>query len=79
MHPQLSDKKLVCKDFIQALEKCHQSNWARLTGGCNKYKDEMNQCLHRESIARASRNREDAKERRAKRERVMKEFMEETS
>ena len=64
MHPQLADKKLgkcsssvafdpltttsVCKDFIQALEECHLSTWARFTGGCNKYKDAMNVCLHEE-------------------------------
>ncbi|KIK59662.1 hypothetical protein GYMLUDRAFT_44101 [Collybiopsis luxurians FD-317 M1] len=75
MHPQLDDKKLVCKDFIQALEQCHSNSWARLTGGCNKYKDAMNACLHRESTARSARNRENAKERKVKREEAMKAFL----
>lgn len=64
MHPQLSDKKLgafsryytshcsdqtaVCKEFIQALEQCHLSGWARLTGGCNTQKDQLNACLRKE-------------------------------
>ncbi|KAJ3801375.1 hypothetical protein F5050DRAFT_1574724 [Lentinula boryana] len=76
MHPQLSDKKLVCKDFIQALEDCHLSSWARLTGGCNKYKDAMNVCLHGESVARSARNRANAKERRVRREEATKAFFE---
>ncbi|KAE9406439.1 UPF0287-domain-containing protein [Gymnopus androsaceus JB14] len=92
MHPQLADKKLgkcsssvafdpltttsVCKDFIQALEECHLSTWARFTGGCNKYKDAMNVCLHEESVARSARNRENAKDRQAKREEATKAFFE---
>ncbi|RDB23980.1 COX assembly mitochondrial protein 2 [Hypsizygus marmoreus] len=74
MHPQLSDKKFLCKDFIQALENCHSSGWARLTGGCNTLKDELNQCLRAERVARSARNRETAKERRAKTEQAWKEF-----
>ncbi|KAF5376553.1 hypothetical protein D9757_008297 [Collybiopsis confluens] len=77
MHPQLDDKRLassVCKDFIQALELCHLSNWARLTGGCNKYKNAMNACLHKESLARSAQNREGAKERQVKRDEAMRAF-----
>ncbi|KAF9066894.1 hypothetical protein BDP27DRAFT_1226859, partial [Rhodocollybia butyracea] len=66
----------VCKDFIQALEDCHLSTFARLTGGCNKYKDAMNVCLHKESVDRSARNRENAKERKAKREEATKAFLE---
>ncbi|KAG5645818.1 hypothetical protein DXG03_005159 [Asterophora parasitica] len=76
MHPQLSDKKIVCKDFIQALENCHSSGWARLTGGCNVLKDDLNKCLRTERVARSSRNRESAKERRSKTEQAWKEFNE---
>lgn len=44
----------VCKDFIQALEACHQSGWmARLTGQCNAQKDALNGCL-REEVRTAS-------------------------
>lgn len=74
MHPQLSDKKLVCREFIQALEDCHLSTWARLTGGCNKKKDELNKCLRSERVARSANNRETAKERRIKADQALKEF-----
>ncbi|KAJ3855599.1 hypothetical protein EV368DRAFT_34274 [Lentinula lateritia] len=66
----------VCKDFIQALEDCHLSPWARLTGGCNKYKDAMNICLHGESVARSARNRANSKDRQAKREEATRAFFE---
>ncbi|KAF9264892.1 hypothetical protein L218DRAFT_862396, partial [Marasmius fiardii PR-910] len=64
----------VCKDFIQALEQCHLSTWKKFTGGCNRYKDEMNRCLHAESVERSARNREMAKIRHAKHEKAIEEF-----
>jgi len=39
---------LVCKDFIEALERCHLSGWNRLTGACNSDKDALNRCLRAE-------------------------------
>ncbi|KAF5357803.1 hypothetical protein D9756_001867 [Leucocoprinus leucothites] len=74
MHPQLSDKRIVCREFIQALEECHSSAWRRFTGGCNKQKDELNHCLRTERVARSAHNREAAKERREKAEQALKEF-----
>ncbi|PPQ64641.1 hypothetical protein CVT26_002731 [Gymnopilus dilepis] len=74
MHAQLSDKKLVCKEFIQALEECHAGGWTRFVGACNKQKDELNQCLRSERIARTAKNREEAKERRLKTDRALEEF-----
>lgn len=38
----------VCREFIQALDACHVSIWARLTGGCNQEKDSLNKCLRKE-------------------------------
>ncbi|ESK85895.1 cytochrome c oxidase biogenesis protein cmc1-like protein [Moniliophthora roreri MCA 2997] len=78
MHPQLSDKRIVCKDFIQALEQCHLSTWKKFTGGCNKYKDEMNRCLHAESMKRSAANRENSKIRQAKREKAIQEFVQDS-
>ncbi|EIW85264.1 UPF0287-domain-containing protein [Coniophora puteana RWD-64-598 SS2] len=66
----------ACREFIQALDACHASNWARLTGGCNKEKLRLNECLHKESLARSSRNREHAKEQRLKTEQSWKELHE---
>ncbi|KAF7777499.1 hypothetical protein Agabi119p4_3571 [Agaricus bisporus var. burnettii] len=55
MHPQLSDKRIICKDFIKALEECHATGWRRFTGACNKQKDELNRCLRTERVARSAR------------------------
>ncbi|KAJ7694157.1 hypothetical protein B0H17DRAFT_932139 [Mycena rosella] len=74
MHPQLSDRKLVCKEFMDALEQCHSSNWARLFGYCNTQKDELNTCLRKERIERTAENRETAKERKLKAELARKKF-----
>jgi COX assembly protein 2 len=77
MHPQLSDKKLVCQDFIKALEACHSDGWSRYTGACNRLKDELNSCLHSESLKRSAANREAAKARKAKAQQASKAFYEE--
>ncbi|KAF9009354.1 hypothetical protein BDQ17DRAFT_1235662 [Cyathus striatus] len=75
MHPQLSDRKLVCKDFIEALEKCHAtSTWGKFLGVCNRQKDELNYCLRTERVARTTHNRELAIERKAKADQALKEF-----
>ncbi|KAG2020720.1 hypothetical protein CC2G_006028 [Coprinopsis cinerea AmutBmut pab1-1] len=74
MHPQLSDKKVVCRDFIEALERCHASGWNRLTGACNSKKDELNRCLRTERVNRTTANREIAKEKNKKSENALKEF-----
>ncbi|KAF7965410.1 hypothetical protein HWV62_1561 [Athelia sp. TMB] len=74
MHPQLTDKKIVCKDFIQALEACHAKGWTRFTGACNEAKTELNQCLHAETIKRAALNREKARESRKRVEKGWADF-----
>ncbi|KAJ7752058.1 hypothetical protein B0H16DRAFT_814872 [Mycena metata] len=76
MHPQLSDRKLVCKEFMDALEQCHSNNWARLLGYCNKQKAELNSCLRKEAqrIERTAENRESAKERKTKVAEARKKF-----
>ncbi|KAJ6623426.1 hypothetical protein B0H10DRAFT_1786298 [Mycena sp. CBHHK59/15] len=74
MHPQLSDRKLVCKEFMEALEICHSNNWRRLLGSCNKQKDELNMCLRKERIERTNGNRETAKERKDKAAQARKKF-----
>ncbi|TEB36289.1 hypothetical protein FA13DRAFT_1787754 [Coprinellus micaceus] len=74
MHAQLSDKKIMCREFIEALERCHASGWNRLTGACNTDKDVLNQCLRAERVARTTSNRENAKERNEKAQKALKEF-----
>ncbi|KAH9934908.1 uncharacterized protein B0H18DRAFT_978899 [Fomitopsis serialis] len=78
MHPQLeTDKRLVCGDFIQALNACHANTWAKWTGGCNQVKHDLNMCLRKERVNRTTKNREGALERRQKTEQVWKELREE--
>ena len=40
--------RIVCKEFIRALEECHSDFWAKYTGGCNGIKNELNLCLRKE-------------------------------
>ncbi|KIM48869.1 hypothetical protein M413DRAFT_438042 [Hebeloma cylindrosporum] len=61
MHAQLSDKKIVCKEFIEALQKCHATGWNRFIGTCNSQKDELDHCLRAERLVRTNKNREQAK------------------
>lgn len=77
MHPQLSEKKLVCREFIKALEECHASGWSRFIGTCNKHKEELNNCLRAERSKKAAANREDSKARKARAEQASKAFYEE--
>ncbi|KAF7322804.1 COX assembly mitochondrial protein [Mycena chlorophos] len=74
MHPQLSDKKIVCREFMEALEACHESNWSRLFGFCNAQKDNLNLCLREERLKRTAANREASQERKAKAEEARKKF-----
>ncbi|KAF5330650.1 hypothetical protein D9619_005940 [Psilocybe cf. subviscida] len=74
MHPQLSDKKIICKEFIEALEQCHNSGWSKFLGACNSQKDALNKCLRTERIARTTQNREQSKDRKAKADAALREF-----
>ncbi|TDL27431.1 UPF0287-domain-containing protein [Rickenella mellea] len=74
MHPQLTEKNIICKDFIEALELCHRNSWARLTGGCNEAKTELNLCLRKARLNRAANNREMAKTRKDQVNRKAEEF-----
>lgn len=76
MHQQLTDKRIVCKDLILALEACHGDGWAKWTGGCNSKKIELNRCLHAQSMKQAAANREQARERRARTEQAWQELRE---
>ncbi|KAH8824822.1 hypothetical protein DL96DRAFT_1711872 [Flagelloscypha sp. PMI_526] len=64
MHQQYNavDKKFICKDFIEALEKCH-AGLGKWVGACNQQKLELNKCLHGVSMKRRENNSNMAKER----------------
>ncbi|KAL4251672.1 COX assembly mitochondrial protein [Abortiporus biennis] len=77
MHPQLSsEKRIACKEFIEALEACHASTWAKWTGGCNQAKLDLNSCLHQHRADNAAKNREAAKKRRDKTNQAWKDLHE---
>jgi len=71
MHPQLTDKSLVCKEFIEALEQCHASLWKKYTGACNDQKLKLNTCLRQERLDRTAKNRENAKTRSERRKQAL--------
>ncbi|KAA1471238.1 hypothetical protein DENSPDRAFT_775722, partial [Dentipellis sp. KUC8613] len=66
----------ACQELFDALNQCHDNLFLKWTGGCNQIKLDLNHCLHSESVARSSRNREDAKLRRARREQALKDLHE---
>ncbi|KAI0303398.1 hypothetical protein B0F90DRAFT_1935311 [Multifurca ochricompacta] len=77
MHPQSSEKRIACRDFFDALERCHNIGFRfKWLGGCNQAKRELNKCLHDDSVARSARNRENAKLRNERREKALRELHE---
>jgi hypothetical protein len=49
MHPPLAyHLHPKCVDVIKALEECHKSSWARLSGGCNEQRRAVDRCLGEE-------------------------------
>lgn len=57
MDTQLSNKKIVCKEFIQALHSCHAGGWARFTGECNEARSELNRCLQSDHLSQSTNNK----------------------
>ncbi|KAL5511570.1 hypothetical protein ACEPAH_4787 [Sanghuangporus vaninii] len=74
MHQQLTNKNIVCKELIEALDQCHSNLWAKYFGGCNDIKNELNMCLRRERIERTKRNSEESKIRAERRKRALEEL-----
>lgn len=60
---------------MAALEECHAQGFMhKLFGGCNNAKREVNQCLRAERLERTARNREAAKEKKEKIQRMWREI-----
>ena len=61
------------------LDECHAQGFLhKMLGGCNEAKRDVNRCLRTERLERAARNREKARERKEKIQRVWKEIDEES-
>ncbi|CAO1631093.1 unnamed protein product [Sympodiomycopsis kandeliae] len=74
MHPHLvQGKQQKCGDLIKALEECHSRGMiAKFSGQCNDIKHDLNMCLREERIQRTERNRQDAKLRTERKEKLFK-------
>jgi COX assembly mitochondrial protein 2 len=60
-----------CEEIMTALDECHARGflWKAL-GQCNDIKREVNRCLGAERFKRAQRNREQAREKRQRIEKI---------
>lgn len=64
---------------MAALDECHARGFLwKATGGCNTAKREVNKCLRAERLERTAKNREKAKEKKERIQRVWKEIDEES-
>ncbi|WVQ81855.1 hypothetical protein IAT38_003982 [Cryptococcus sp. DSM 104549] len=72
MHALLGtpQRQIVCHDLIKAFEECHRTASFAKFGACNEQKEALALCLRQERIERTTRNREESKERNAKKKAV---------
>ncbi|KAF2771816.1 cmc1-like protein [Teratosphaeria nubilosa] len=68
MHPHLHTKDNTgCEEIMTALDECHAKGFLwKCMGMCSGLKTEVNKCLRAERLERTVKNREEAKEKRAK-------------
>ncbi|KAI0482735.1 cytochrome c oxidase biogenesis protein Cmc1-like protein [Xylariaceae sp. FL0804] len=71
MHPHLHRQdNIACEELMNALEECHEQGFiSKAFGQCADIKHKMSMCLRAERLKRTAVNREAAK---ARRERVQK-------
>ena len=70
---------LGCEEVMAALDECHARGFLhKMFGGCNEVKREVNRCLRAERLERTARNRELAKAKKEKIQRVWKEIDEQS-
>lgn len=64
---------------MAALDECHARGFLhKVLGNCNDAKRDVNKCLRAERLERTARNREKAKEKKARIQRVWKEIDDES-
>ncbi|KAH8700698.1 cytochrome c oxidase biogenesis protein Cmc1 like-domain-containing protein [Talaromyces proteolyticus] len=72
MHSHLhTPENANCEEIMTALDECHARGflWKTL-GQCNDIKREVNRCLSAERLQRAKQNREEAREKRSRIEKI---------
>ncbi|KAL1956338.1 hypothetical protein VTO42DRAFT_7421 [Malbranchea cinnamomea] len=75
MHSHLhTPYNINCEEIMTALDECHARGFLyKAIGGCNEVKREVNRCLGKERYERAKKNRENARENRARIEKIWRE------
>ncbi|KAK2858403.1 hypothetical protein FQN49_004772 [Arthroderma sp. PD_2] len=75
MHSHLHTKDNInCEEIMTMLDECHAKGFMhKVFGNCNDIKRDVNRCLYAERLKRASRNREKARENRARIEKIWNE------
>ncbi|CAI6284300.1 unnamed protein product [Periconia digitata] len=82
MHPHLhtEENQKNCADVIAILDECHARGFMwKVLGNCTTAKHNVNMCLRAQRLERTRLNREEAREKRAKIEKVWKEIDDENS
>lgn len=76
MHPHLHTKDNVgCEEVMTALDECHARGFLwKSMGMCSDLKRDVNKCLRAARLERTAANREKAKVKREKIERIFKEI-----
>ncbi|OAL55696.1 UPF0287-domain-containing protein [Pyrenochaeta sp. DS3sAY3a] len=77
MHPHLHTEEVqkTCADVVAALEECHERGFLwKVSGNCTDAKYKVNMCLRGLRLERTARNREAAKEKRQKIEKIWAEL-----
>ncbi|RDW70780.1 COX assembly mitochondrial protein [Aspergillus mulundensis] len=72
MHSHLhTPYNINCEEIMTALDECHAQGFLhKALGNCNDIKRDVNKCLAGERYERAKRNRDDARERRKRIEKI---------
>ncbi|KAL4967983.1 COX assembly mitochondrial protein [Aspergillus stella-maris] len=72
MHSHLhTPYNINCEEIMTALDECHARGFLhKALGNCNDIKRDVNKCLAGERYERAKRNRDDAREKRRRIERI---------
>lgn len=68
---KLTNPPLDCEEIMTALDECHARGFLyKAIGNCNDIKRDVNKCLSEERYARAKQNRDQARERRKRVEKL---------
>jgi len=74
MHPPLDRPHPDCQEEIDSLKECHKDHpWQKYTGGCNRLKVALDQCLRLEKKRLLNEMNKDLKQRKLREQEVIAE------